>query len=682
MKQYNVSGLNFIEQMDKFVVSNLTAISQSISSMLTQIRSNRASIATNVTDIATNSTDIATNVTDIATNTANISNGMTGFDQSKLFDYATKMKNGDTVNVVVYGDSTVDGNNTTGWSANPTSGGEAVGTTDHNLTSPNGWPVKLRTTLRDMFGNVNIQVSNCGYSGQRMDNGWAYDNYDAATTYPRVTWGTPEVALIGFGINDAEIVGADVDTHMAELHKLVYKLVGEGTTPVILSTDPISQKFTGDARDNMEIVLGINTARKSYAERLGLDFIDLNNGVKDWFTYNADGYKWGVLQNDELHLKDDGKAFISSFVSQYIYNNKVIVGRSDGSTHYINAFDSRIGGDFQANASQYLYVNNRGTNNYSYQTNNAPINQTIMTMWVWNENTDARLDYLGFNNEDVHPGSTSPSIGVESSIDGVNNTKDIISSVQQDSYYSLHNRSDETFIHGFLPYGLSKVTYNLGDSVSAFFGNFRIIPNARRNLDLNAISAPFHYRALSGGANNAIIPFNVDDVSGKYDIGGFNGDTVDVYYKGDFLSETGIILLHQKGWNGSSSGVTGDLRQALLMYRSGTNLSVYNVTWNRGQVPNVLQLVSNLGAKTWPIGGGVNSDEIRFSIYRSGSNQKIDVYSGHEQNATIIGTMTQDGSTQTTTRWAGTVGGIWQSSTIAASANIRVDQMYAKLTQV
>jgi hypothetical protein len=54
MKQYNVSGLNFIEQMERFVVNNLTAISQSISGIITQIRSNRASIDENAISIVNN----------------------------------------------------------------------------------------------------------------------------------------------------------------------------------------------------------------------------------------------------------------------------------------------------------------------------------------------------------------------------------------------------------------------------------------------------------------------------------------------------------------------------------------------------------------------------------------------------------------------------------------------------
>jgi len=51
VKQYNVSWLNFIDQIQDFTFSNLTSLSQSISSLITQIRVNKASIATNVTDI-------------------------------------------------------------------------------------------------------------------------------------------------------------------------------------------------------------------------------------------------------------------------------------------------------------------------------------------------------------------------------------------------------------------------------------------------------------------------------------------------------------------------------------------------------------------------------------------------------------------------------------------------------
>ena len=115
-----------------------------------------------------------------------------------------KMASGDAVSIVCYGDSTTDGNGTSGWTQNPINpNGTATGNNNHNLTAPNSWPVVLQGILRDMYENNNISVHNAGYSGQRMDNGWAVNNYDVAVANNKF-YGTGDITIIDFGLNDIQ----------------------------------------------------------------------------------------------------------------------------------------------------------------------------------------------------------------------------------------------------------------------------------------------------------------------------------------------------------------------------------------------------------------------------------------------------------------------------------------------
>lgn len=152
----------------------------------------------------------------------------------RLNNLIGNMSAGKSVSIACYGDSTTDGNGTTGWIKNPTDSNEnAIGNSNHNLDSPNSWPVKLEKILRDMHSNINISVFNAGYAGQQIADGWAVKNYDTAVVDNQF-YGTPDITIIAFGLNDVQGMGSDIDNFTIESRILIRKIIDDGTVPVLM----------------------------------------------------------------------------------------------------------------------------------------------------------------------------------------------------------------------------------------------------------------------------------------------------------------------------------------------------------------------------------------------------------------------------------------------------------------
>ncbi|HGG1693501.1 TPA: phage tailspike protein, partial [Escherichia coli] len=208
-------------------------------------------------------------------------------DHIKTLDYwAAKMHGGETVRITCYGDSTTDGNGSTGWTANPTTpvSGFAwdtapVANSDHNSEAPNAWPVKLQTILRQYHRNNNISVYNAGYSGQQMQNGWANYYFEKAVLQNPYIPSNPQIVIIGFGLNDITDAGNKITQHIAQTIEVMKKVVAAGATPVLVTCDANWRSYNGwnsgsTGRDNEEAAAQIDAAKKYMSEVLGVSIID------------------------------------------------------------------------------------------------------------------------------------------------------------------------------------------------------------------------------------------------------------------------------------------------------------------------------------------------------------------------------------------------------------------------
>ncbi len=152
--------------------------------------------------------------------------------EDQLFDLFQKLRNGEDVHVVFYGDSM-----TSGWSA---SGGKTdVYTTANNGTTdesgiymapymPN-WMTLFMDGLKKIYPDANITWENLSLGGKNSD--WGAANFDAR--YELLSNKDIDLFLIGFGINDCG-GGVTKDAFKANTESIISKLRAKCSDAAVL----------------------------------------------------------------------------------------------------------------------------------------------------------------------------------------------------------------------------------------------------------------------------------------------------------------------------------------------------------------------------------------------------------------------------------------------------------------
>jgi lysophospholipase L1-like esterase len=496
-----------------------------------------------------------------------------------------KMAKGDVVKLAAFGDSTTDGNTTTGWTANPVDGSSnAIGTTDHAATAPNSWPVKLQAILRDMYAGTNVSVYNAGYSGQKLNDGWAMRNYDQAVL-KNSSYGAVDMCFIAFGLNDIVDAGF-LSAHITETVKLCKKILGYGALPVLLTSDAeFRTTFADGSRDHKIASRQLNAAKAEIATKLGMPIFDMDLAMRGWFERNLDGYKWYEVQPDALHVNDAGHALKASFLASQLFRDTLRV--TDSHSLALSHFDSRssyVGGrGFGSTASNTRW----GANNVLASTEYTA-GQVLMTAWVWNEQPDCTLIYRHIDNDGSDVRSNAPQIVVKEFIAGSNLFSDKIDNAGS-KYNSARRASGRPSPICQLYYGLHKVTYVAPPAATGtnFFGHFEVAPNYQAGLknkflqrgmrSVNALknTGPLFYKAAASSGVTVRLSDETADGSNIMSFGR-DGKSVSLFLEMQIDAGTGVTLMSGKGWS-TTAGVKYPV-VALLMYRATTGIRLYMVT--------------------------------------------------------------------------------------------------------
>lgn len=573
---------------------------------------------------------------------------------------AAKMQAGDSISIACFGDSTTDGNTTSGWTPNPIDGGgDAIGLTDHNLTAPNAWPAKLEILLRDMYNNNNINTFNAGYSGQRMDSGWAVDNYDTAVIN-NPFYGVPDVTFIAFGLNDIQDGGSQIDDHVAQTKILIQQIIDDGTVPVLVTSDASYRNGDfGAVRDHKEAVRELDSAKKSIALEFGIPLVDMDQALKDWIQNNDDGIKWNIEQPDGLHFGDKGHAFKAGFVTRLFFNDLAVHISGDSS---FNTFDSAVAwvGDY---TKVFDFTNNSQGGNPLFsgaEPENLPATGTdLMTMWLWNEAPDGNLIYLGLDNENELDATIAPKITLVDTVSETTIIKNIISFGDQNS---TKRRSDEHYVFGKVPYGLSKVTYSKGNGLGSFYGGFKILEGNSEESSNALINTGEFSRSFLASTGVHVVPLNrhmMNNVAGI-----FEGETLSINVKFKTPQEGGVIIINGQGFDSTQSALDNNMQNAYILFRHSTDaLFIYNVQWDQAGTVDFGASLASSAAQPW------TDDEFegRIEVTRESGQQRIKVFNTPHGTTTIIDQLIP---LATSVRWGGIAGGLFYNSDAAASDGI------------
>lgn len=504
---------------------------------------------------------------------------------NSLNDIATKTG---AVNIAVYGDSTVDGDQTSSWTKNPVdSNGNAVGGTDHNPTAPNTWPVKLQEILRDITGNSSINIKNAGYGGKAIVTDWALNNYDRAIT---ATYGTPSHVLICFGLNDVADPGYTPDVYISKYNALINKVFSAGSIPVIVTSDAIS--FNAD-RPVAKVQGSVVQLQRHIAAINNLPIIDMNEWILTWQTERDDNDRWAFHQADGLHFGDLGHLKKAMYAAKRLSN--MIYEVEEGSC--LPPWSSK---ETTAPTSIYRQVNNKysAVLNYNYTAS-----VEALSWYVWCDKP-VDLIYISADRDigNVSSATVRPTLVVKD-YRNTDRTYPVYFGVQGiDATARLSEMP--LFLERLLP-GLNKVTYKTPASGSG--------------------TASVGYLAFQGYKERSF------GFAGRVPSKAFQTVLLDSYSQPAFISriatsyfvrlnvpsKTGVFLARSLIFSNSSDLSLADNRVGIVLFRDGTTLYLVRVYHNSSGINSTTTLAT--GASTDYVAGATY--EVRIGT--NGTNQQV-----------------------------------------------------------
>jgi hypothetical protein len=222
--------------------------------------------------------------------------------------------NGEKFPIAFTGDSTSDGNNTSGFVAN------VLG---QDSTSPNAYSKKLEGLLRTITGSTTLRIYNAGFSGKTAQ--WAVGNFDAMF---KGTSAYSDVKMIGisYGINDRVIYPTEKEFRTgfkSDVELLISKCLLNNIQPFLLTTQAVlSPGVRTDyvtpypLRDAQRAETIANEVKKELAVKHGLDVIDVNDFTEKFMLYSQ--YTLSQIISDKIHFGDIGHKYEAEMFFSHI----------------------------------------------------------------------------------------------------------------------------------------------------------------------------------------------------------------------------------------------------------------------------------------------------------------------------------------------------------------------------
>lgn len=253
-----------------------------------------------------------------------------GNSTPRLIDAFYKWIEGEKYPIGIMGDSTTDGDSTTGQtshsSADTASGG--VGKADHQ--PPNAYTTKLQTALRAVTGNGVMRIYNLGYSGSQINT--YKNNINALLSGP---YSDVKMMGIRYGINDRLLYttySAFFNGMVTDLSATVDALLAKGIQPFLITTQPIldASIFTNSGfplRTSEAIKACVGDAIKKVSEKYDLEIIDLNSTL--YTLMNESSYNIATVFGDGLHFGDLGHKLTSDALFAKLYPSTIFTDARD-----------------------------------------------------------------------------------------------------------------------------------------------------------------------------------------------------------------------------------------------------------------------------------------------------------------------------------------------------------------
>ena len=232
-----------------------------------------------------------------------------------LHDAYMAWKDGLKFPVCFAGDSTTDGYQTTGYTAN------VVGT-DHVL--PNVYTKKLEDLLKAETGNANLRIYNAGFSGQTA--AWFDDNFNAEIINNRYYADTAMLG-ISFGINDRPENKAEYDAVKSRIVSIIKKCYDNNIQPFLLTCQAGTEYSSRVSRYENITTAYANEIKRELANEYNLELIDVAEFTHNFITYS--NYTGAQIIADHCHFNDIGHNYEAGMFFANLIPRTIWVNGSD-----------------------------------------------------------------------------------------------------------------------------------------------------------------------------------------------------------------------------------------------------------------------------------------------------------------------------------------------------------------
>ena len=216
-------------------------------------------------------------------------------------------RDGQKFPICFLGDSTTNGNGTTGYVARTTPYTFGV-----DYVAPNSYAKLFQDLIREASGNSVMRAYNAGYSGQ--NSGFALTNIDNIMSGD---YADTKMMGISHGINDRTTAPKlYADLFESRIEGLIQWCFGKGITPFLMTTQPMtipSQVGTTNASGAEEIA---NSIKRKLASKYNLEIIDINKFGQQFMQYSSKPLLNDIMEagNSVIHFGNGGHKFTAELI--------------------------------------------------------------------------------------------------------------------------------------------------------------------------------------------------------------------------------------------------------------------------------------------------------------------------------------------------------------------------------
>lgn len=227
--------------------------------------------------------------------------------KTNLSDAWYAWRNNEKFPIAFLGDSTTNGNGTTGFAYR-----DAAASLGQDYIAPNSYTSVFQSLIREITGNTVMRAYNAGFSGRNA--AWALANIDAIFGE---AYADAKMIGISLGINDRTASAALYASNFyRDIEGIIKWCFNRGIQPFLLTSQPVtipSWPGEGTGSDIQEVA---NEIKKNLAAKYDLELVDVSKFGEQFMQYSAKPLLNNIMEanSNVIHFGDGGHKFTAELL--------------------------------------------------------------------------------------------------------------------------------------------------------------------------------------------------------------------------------------------------------------------------------------------------------------------------------------------------------------------------------